>query len=312
MLEERCFSRPLGHRQMSVVGGRYYYSVIIVTYRSSAFIGKCLEQLIVMPKVEIIVVDNDSQDGTSTLIERNFPSIKVIALNENLGFGRACNIGVAASNSSFFVFLNPDAVASPDALKTLVMFLEKHPRAGIVGARLIDPLGRPLQSMGERPSLIGLMLDKPMAWVAKHVGHRGVLRVLIGKMSVKFRLPSDPEPVPWVSGAALCCRRSTWDAIGGFDEKFFLYYEDVDLCLRASQAGWEVWHTPEAVVSHQSGASFNGNLDFQKHVYFKNQRYFFQKNCGPLTVFFLLLFQKSYSHLKLYRQLASDRIGPSV
>ena len=208
--------------------------------------------------------------------------------------------------------MNPDAVASPEVIRDLVRFLSDHPKTGVVGGRLIDSMGRPLQSMGDRPSLIGVVLDKPLAWLAKRVGPRGLLRMLVGKVSAKFRLPSDPEPVPWVSGAALCCRRSTWDAIGGFDEKFFLYYEDVDLCLRASQAGWEVWHVPEAVISHQSGASFAGNQDFQKRVYFTNQQYFFQKHSGHLSVFFLTLLQRVYSHLKLYRQLASDRIGPSV
>ncbi|MEX2490375.1 MAG: glycosyltransferase family 2 protein [Nitrospirales bacterium] len=297
---------------MSVFGGPKYCSIIIVTYRSIACIGECLDRLIAMSNVEIIIVDNDSKDGTSALIEQGFPSIKVIALNENLGFGRACNIGVAASSSSFFVFLNPDAVASPDALKTLVTFLEDHPQAGIVGARLIDPLGQPLQSMGDSPSLLGLVLDKPIAWVAQRVGPRGLLRMFIGRISAKFRLPSKPESVPWVSGAALCCRRSTWEDLSGFDEKFFLYFEDVDLCLRSTQAGWEVWHVPEAVVSHQSGASFAGNQDFQKGVYFSNQQYFFQKHCGRLSAFCLSLLQGVYSRLKLYRQFANDRIGPSV
>jgi len=165
------------------------------------------------------------------MVEREFSSIKVMALNENLGFGRACNIGVTASSGSCLMLLNPDAVTSPGALKTLVTFLEGHTQAGIVGARLIDPLGQPLQSMGDRPSLLGFVLDKPMAWIAKRVGLRGLWRMIIGRISAKFRLPNEPEPVAWVSGAALCCRRSTWDVIGGLYEKFFLYYEDVDLCL---------------------------------------------------------------------------------
>lgn len=297
---------------MGLLRNQQFCSIIIVTYSSSSTIGSCLEPLIGMPNVEIIVVDNNSLDGSATMVEREFPTIKVLALTENLGFGRACNIGVAASSGSSLVLLNPDAVASPDALKTLVTFLKDHPQAGIVGARLIDPLGQPLQSMGDSPSLLGLVLDKPIAWVAKRVGPRGPLRMLIGWISVKFRLPSKPESVSWVSGAALCCRRSTWDDISGFDEKFFLYYEDVDLCLRSTQAGWEVWHVPAAVVQHQSGASFAGNQDFQKRVYFTNQQYFFQKHCGHLSVFFLSLLQRVYSRLKLYRQLASDRIGPSI
>lgn len=297
---------------MNVVEIQRACAVIIVTYNSSAFITSCLESLRPIQNMEIIVVDNNSSDGCVAMIEQRFSSVTLIPLKANMGFGYACNRGVAASSKSCLMFMNPDTIASPHALSVLLTVLKEHPHVGIVGARLMDPLGQPLQSMGDRPSLLGLVLDKPTAWLAKRVGPRGLLRKFIGRVSAKFRLPSEPEPVPWVSGAALCCRRSTWDAIGGFDEKFFLYYEDVDLCLRASQAGWEVWHAPDAVVSHQSGASFAGNVDFQKRVYFTNQHYFFQKHCGPLAVFFLSLFQKVYSHLKLYRQLASDRIGPSI
>jgi len=167
-------------------------SILIVTYNSSSVIRKSLKPLQVMNGVEIVVVDNASKDGTSAIIEQEFPSIKVIALNENIGFGRACNIGVATSSGSYLMFLNPDAVASPSALKTLATFFEDHPQVGIVGARLIDPLGQPLQSMGDRPTLLGLVLDKPMAWLAKRVGPRGLLRKLIGGISAKFRLPSEP------------------------------------------------------------------------------------------------------------------------
>jgi hypothetical protein len=287
-------------------------SIIIVTYNSSSTLGDCLAPLVDLPNVEIVVVDNDSKDGSATIVEREFPFVRVIALDENLGFGRACNIGVSASFEPFVLFLNPDTVLPPESARTLCEFLDQNPEVGIVGGRLIDPLGQPLQSIGEMPSLFRLVLDKPISLLAKHVGQRGLWRKVLGKLAAKFRLPNEPELVTWVSGAALCCRRSTWDAIGGFDENFFLYYEDVDLCLRASQAGWEVWHVPEAVVSHQSGASFAGNQDFQKRVYFTNQQYFFQKHCGHLSAFFLSLLQKVYSGLKLYRQFASDRIGPSV
>ena len=289
-----------------------FCSIIIVTYNSCASVRDCLRPFATVSDLEVIVVDNNSQDGSVTLVEEEFPSVKVIALQENLGFGCACNIGVAASRGSFLVLLNPDAVTSSKALEILATFLEEHPRAGIAGARLIDPLGCPLQSMGDRPSVHGLLLDKPMTWIAKRVGPRSVFRTFIGRVSSKFRFPTRPEPVSWVSGAALCCRRSAWDDLRGFDENFFLYYEDVDFCLRSIQAGWEVWHVPEAVVSHQSGASFAGNQDFQKKVYFANQQYFFQKHCGYLSVFFLSTLQTGYRLLKLYRHLASDRIGPPV
>jgi len=277
-----------------ILGKQASYSIIMVTYNSSSCIGACLAPLLGMSDVELVVVDNDSKDGTAAQVQREFPTVTLMALQENIGFGRACNIGVSASSGSFIFLLNPDAVAPAQAIRTLIEFCEKHPRAGIVGGCLVDPSGLPLQSMGDRPSLTRLVVDKPMAWVAKHVGPRGLFRRVLGRCSAKFRLPHDAEPVPWVSGAALCCRRQAWNDTGGFDEKFFLYYEDVDLCLRASQVGWEVWHVPDAVVEHQSGASFAGNVNYQKRIYYASQRYFFQKHQGPVVASLSSLAQKVY------------------
>ena len=115
-----------------------------------------------------------------------------------------------------------------------------------------------------------------------------------------------------MSGAFLCCRRSILKDIGGFDEKFFLYYEDVDLCLRATQAGWEVWHVPEAVVEHQSGASFGGDLSKQKEIYYVNQYYFFQKHFGRPVAWALRALQSVYARLGMYRSLGTDRIGRAL
>ena len=289
-----------------------YCSIVIVTYNSRLTIGDCLSPLVHMPNTEIIVVDNDSNDETALWVAQTFPSITLMTLPDNIGFGRACNIGAEASSGPFLFFLNPDAVAAPQAIITLCKFLEEHPQAGIVGGRLLDPWGRPLQAMGDRPSLGALVMDKPLALLAQHVESRGIWRTILGKLSLKFRLSKASEKVAWVSGAALCCRRRLWDEVKGFDEKFFLYYEDVDLCLRASQEGWEVWHVPDIVMYQHSGASFHGDQDSQKRIYFANQRYFFQKHSGPVSRGLLIIFQWIYSRLSLYRYLANDRIGSSI
>ncbi|MEO8324871.1 MAG: glycosyltransferase family 2 protein, partial [Nitrospirota bacterium] len=284
-------------------------SVIIVTYNSSSCIDDCLAPLLELSDIEVVVVDNDSKDGSAAKIQEEYPKVTLIALQENIGFGRACNIGVVASGGSYVLLLNPDAVATAQAIRTLIEFCEKHPRAGIVGGRLVDRSGLPLQAMGDRPSLFRLVVDKPMAWMAKRVGSQGILRRLLGRCSTKCHLPHEAEPVAWVSGAFLCCRRAIWNEIGGFDEQFFLYYEDVDLCLRVSEAGWEVWHVPDAVVEHQSGASFAGNVNEQKRIYYANQRHFFQKHQGPLSAAFLSFVQDVYFRLSLFKQFANDRIG---
>ena len=174
-----------------------YCSIVIVTFNSRLTIGDCLSPLVNMPNAEIIVLDNDSKDDTASFIREQFPSIKLIVLQENLGFGRACNIGVAASVGSFVFLLNPDAVAAPQAIMTLCDFLERHPQVGIVGGRFLDPLGRPLQAVGGRPSLFGLVMDKPLGLLAKHIQPRGILRTILGKLSLKFRLSKTSEKVAW-------------------------------------------------------------------------------------------------------------------
>lgn len=286
-----------------------FCSVIIVSYNSRSFIRDCLRPFAGVGDLEVVVVDNNSTDGCPTLVEQEFSFAKVISLKENIGFGRACNIGVAASGGENVVLMNPDAVALPEVIRDLVKFLSDHPKIGIVGGRIIDSLGRPLQSMGDRPSLIGLVLDKPLTWLAKRMKCQGFLRQLLGQVSSKFRLPEEPEPAAWVSAAFLCCRRAAWDEIAGFDEKFFLYFEDVDLCLRASKAGWEVYHIPHTVIQHKSGASFGGDLHEQKKFYCASQNYFFRKYHHPFVALLFTWIQGIYFRLGLFQWFAQDRIG---
>lgn len=284
-------------------------SVLVVTYNSSSTIRACLPLLLGMPQLEVIVVDNNSADGTAAILSQEFPSVQLITLSENVGFARACNIGVSASQGSLVLLLNPDTVASQDAVGTLFEFLAQHPRAGIAGARLLDGAGRPLQSMGNRPSVLGCILDKPLALVARVTPVQGMMRRLLGTLSAKYRLPDGPERVAWVSGAALCCNRTAWDQAGGFDGAFFLYHEDVDLCLRIADMGWEVWHVPQAVIVHQSGASFGSDRAHQRHIYYASQRYLLRKHQGKVAASLAALLQGFYRRLGLYRQFATDRIG---
>jgi GT2 family glycosyltransferase len=229
-------------------------------------------------------VDNASPDGSAALVAQAFPSVRVISLQENLGFGPACNVGVAASTGPFILLLNPDAVASPDGVLQLINFMEQNCPAGIAGACLTDPSGSRLRSMGDRPTIFSIALDRLLVLPARVAGRRGKLRKLIGALSAKYRLPDQPQRVAWVSGAALCCRRQAWEQLGGFDENFFMYYEDVDLCLRAADLGWETWHLPEVTIEHQSGASWQGNETLRKDAFYRSQRYFFKKHGGTFSL----------------------------
>ncbi|MDX1411727.1 MAG: glycosyltransferase family 2 protein [Nitrospirales bacterium] len=287
-------------------------SIVVVTFNSRSVIRECLAPLADLAESELIVVDNASTDDTLEVVARDFPEVMCQRLPENKGFGNACNQAAAKSAGKCLVFLNPDAVASPEAVRILYQFLNRHPRAGIAGGRLIDEDNQPLASMGDLPSLWRMVFDKFIAPLAPYVAVHGVWRTLIGQISAKYRLPGQPVSVDWVSGAALCCRRSTWETIGGFDDRFFLYYEDVDLCLRAVQAGWEVWHLPQALIRHQSGASFQGDRKLQKQVYYASQEMFFRKHHHPVVAALSSVMRGWYERSGYWSTLARDRIGPPV
>ena len=286
-------------------------AIIVVTYNSAGTIRACLERLVGLQDAAVIVVDNNSADDTKSLLAQQFPLVRVISLPENVGFGAACNIGVAAATAPFILLLNPDVVASPDDLMELVEFLEQRPCAAITGGRLIDPSGHPLQSMGDRPSLPGLIIDKPLALLARAAGRKGALRWLLGSASAKYRLPDNPLRVAWVSGAALCCRREVWEQLDGFDEGFFMYYEDVDFCIRAGELSLETWHLPKATFIHRSGTSWHGKEQLKREAYYHSRCYFFEKHSSPLVLALVRTLEVFYKVTRGYRWFSREVVGPA-
>lgn len=210
-------------------------SIIVVTYNHAGHIAACLRSLLALdpsPR-EVIVVDNHSSDGTAELIRRDFPQVRLIEPGANLGFAAANNLAASQTTSRYLVFANPDLVAMPGWLRELIMVLETTPQAGIVGGKLLFPNGRTIQHAGGR-LLLPLALGQ----------HRGHGEADTGQYETL-------EPVDYVTGATLACKRELWEHLGGFDDGFYpAYYEEVDLCMRARAAGWEVLYTPRAMALH--------------------------------------------------------------
>ncbi|HEX9189149.1 MAG TPA: glycosyltransferase family 2 protein, partial [Vicinamibacteria bacterium] len=197
--------------------------------------------------VETVVVDNASADGSAESARSAHPEAVVIANRENAGFGRACNQGWRASRAPVVVFLNPDADVSPGALPALVRLLETRPGVGAVGPRTRGADGTIQVSTG--PDL-GLLSE----WRQRRLV-RGVARKETPAIAEAERLYAREHEPAWVSGSCLAVRREALLAVSGFDEGFFLYEEDADLCRRLRKAGWRVVFTPEAEVRHQGGRS---------------------------------------------------------
>jgi hypothetical protein len=216
-------------------------------------------------RAEVIVVDNASTDDSGSMLARDFRWVQVIANQENLGFTRANNQGLAASYGRYVLFLNPDTDLSPDALKLLLAYAEAHPQVGVLGPQLRYGDGSLQSSRRRFPTLATFFLESTVVqrwWPRNRVLARYYM----------LDLPNDAvSRVDWVVGACMLVRRAVLEQIGGFDEGFFMYSEELDLCHRAVDAGWQVVYLPEAVVTHYEGKS-SEQVVATRHVRFHSSR----------------------------------------
>lgn len=261
-------------------------SIIIPSYDAADLTLACVRRLKESPPGvphEIIVVDNHSPDGTYGRLRAEFPDLKSFQNSSNLGFSKACNRGAREAQGLYLAFLNCDAQILPGALERLCEWLAQHPQSGIVGPKLLGPDGRLIQmSWGWRPVLVGELLMKNLSpdRLERSPWRRGLVR----------HLQRHPRPVSFVSGACLMIRREVFDALGGFDEEFELYFEDADLCARSRERGWRVDFVPEATVAHRLGQSMKKNRDLASLVYRQSQIRYYRKHASPLAVSLLKMF----------------------
>jgi len=198
---------------------------------------------------EVIILDNASRDGSAAMVRERFPRVALIESEENLGFAKGYNAAVQQASGKYLLVLNPDTEVQPNSLKPLIDFLDSHEDAAAVGPRLLNSDGTIQYSCRRFP--------KPMAAVLRNTV---IGRILPRNHYTRDYLMADwdhdePREVDWISGAAICIRAKAWNEVGGFDERFFMYAEDMDWCLRARNAGWKIYYCPDAVVVHHIGRS---------------------------------------------------------
>lgn len=221
--------------------------VVVVTYRSGETIRTAIGGLAGKDFVRIHVVDNASGDGTAELV-RSLP-VDAITLERNGGFAHGCNVGAAAGSAPYVLFLNPDARIGEDAVRALAAALDDDDTLGIAAPRIVEPDGSLDYSLRRFPRLRStyaqaLFLHRvfPNApWVDEVIRDEETYE--------------RPGPAEWVSGACLLIRRSVLEELGGMDEGFFHYSEDMDLCARVREAGYGIRFVPEAVAEHEGGGS---------------------------------------------------------
>ncbi len=229
--------------------------------------------------IELIVVDNASADGSAEMVAAEFPQARLVANATNWGFTAANNQGLALAHGRYVLFLNPDTEVVGDALATMVAYMDAHPEAGALGPQLRYGDGSLQPSRRRFPTLATALFEStPLAW------HWPPARNPWARRYHMADTPDDQtQPVDWVVGAALLVRREVLDQVGGFDEGYFMYSEELDLCRRIKAAGWEVHYFPCARIIHHEGKS-SEQVIAARHIHFHTSRVrYFRKFHGPVA-----------------------------
>lgn len=243
-------------------------SVIVVSWNVRDLLARCLASVQAGLAgsdfdAEIVVVDNASSDGSVAMVREAFPDVRLVALDENRGYSGGVNTGLEVTDGEFVLVLNPDTEAVGDAVVRLVDFLRTHPAVGAVGPALFYP-DSTRQSSRRRFHPLPVLFFEDTS-----------LDPVVGPWKRRFtvadRSPDDAQPVDWVVGAVLCLRRAVVETVGGMDDTFFMYFEEVDWQRRIKDAGWSIWYLPDAVFRHHEGAS-SGQVVAQRHLRYARSR----------------------------------------
>ena len=272
-------------------------AAVVVTWESATCIAACLRSLAAEGVREVVLVDNASRDATLAEARRAFPSVRLLPQRRNLGFARAANLGMTQVDTPFVLLMNPDAELLPGSLQLLLSDTERSPKAGLWSPLLLGADGTP-QAVSARdfPRLLDRLLTDTLAATAFPA---------LGRLR-RDLLPIPPAAagIPVLSGACLLVRRESLRDVGGLDERFWLYYEDMDWCLRMRRKGWACRLVPGAKARHAGGAS--AELAFSAS-YVENRRNeirYFRKNHGSAAATALLLFRLADGLLRILLDLA--------
>lgn len=251
-------------------------SVIIVNYNVREFLNNALTSLqksLEGFQSEIFVVDNASDDGSVEAVAKNFPSIHLISNKTNLGFAKANNQALAQARGKYLLLINPDTVVQENTVRELVRFFESHPDAGMVGCKILNPDGS-LQLPCRR--------SFPTPWIAftKTFGLSTLFpkSKLFARYNLTYLDPDQTYDVDAISGSFMMLKKEVYEKIGGLDETFFMYGEDLDWCYRVKQAGWKVYYVPTTSIIHYKGESTKRSDIDELKVFYSAMRLFVRKH----------------------------------
>ncbi len=262
-------------------------SVVIVNYNVKDYLLQCLrsiEKAKCNYNVEIIVVDNNSADGSVTFLKPLFPDVQFIELEQNIGFGRANNIGIKKSSGKYILILNPDTIIDDNTLHVMYAYMESHQEVGISGCKVLNPDGS-FQYACRRG------FPTPWASFCKLFGLQSLFpkSEIFAKYNQTFRSVDETYYIDSVIGAFMFVRKEVFEHIKGFDADFFMYGEDLDLCYRANKVGWKTAYVHETSIIHYKGESTKrSSINEVKHFY-EAMEIFVSKHYSASTIFLLFL-----------------------
>lgn len=251
---------------------------------------------------ELCIVDNASEDGSALRLRTELPHAAVIESQSNVGFGAGVNLAAAATSGEYLLVLNPDTLVRPGAVRILLDALHSNPRAAVAAPRLVDRKGRRHASARRFPTATAAMFrGTPLGWLFPR--NRWAARYLMEDVDL-----SRTSEVDWVSGSAMLVRRDAFASVGGFDEGFFMYCEDVDLCKRLRSHGWSTLYVPEAVIEHRVGASSDKAQVAMIRAHHRSMLRYYRKHLAgnaplPVRALYPLGISVRYLLLRLRRRL---------
>lgn len=255
-------------------------SIILVSFNDRRRLLECLASVRSDPQAaacEILVVDNASTDGSPEAVRAGFPGVRLIANSDNVGFSKANNRGVAESRGAFLLFLNTDTLVPAGAIAALLERLRSDLSVGAVGPALVHRPGDYQVSFGNRVGFAAQIFQK-------------IVLNPLHKRALRKKIIRSPREVGWLSAACLLCRREAFESAGGFDERFFLYFEDIDLCFRIGEAGGKLLFVPAVEVGHEGGATTSASPAVRaasRFEYRRSQRLFYEKHGSRISRRFL-------------------------
>ncbi len=260
-------------RPAAAAGERFELAIVVVSHDCRDELERCIETLLGDPPAtpfQLTVVDNASTDGSRELVGSRFPDVLLLESPENVGFARAVNRGVRATAGELVLLLNPDTLARGAAVDALVAELVRQPAVAAAGPRIVDTDGRPEISwwrhLGPAAELSLRRLQRAHARGSAHARRRVA------------RLTAEPRDVDWLTGACLLVRRAALVAAGLLDERYFLYFEDVDLCAALRRRGGRVRFVPDAEIVHLRGRSTRRQPELTARAYRRSQLHFYRKH----------------------------------